>query len=66
MLQKEKPSIEQNEDVYIFLVSLKYHIFLFSTAQQKMVTCLPEDKLSYIYPDHQILKVFTPRLLIMQ
>ncbi len=75
MLQKEKPCIksqgvktfEQNEDVYIFLVLAKYHIFLFSTALQKLlkiVTCFPKDKLSYIYPDLQIQKVFTPWLLM--
>ncbi len=57
MLQKEKPCIksqgvktfEQNEDVYIFLVLPKYHIFSFSTALrklQKIVTCFPEDNLS--------------------
>ncbi len=54
---KEKPCIkswgvktfEQNEDVYIFLVLPKYHIFLFSTALQKLqkiVTCFSLDKLS--------------------
>ncbi len=56
MLQKEKPCIknqgvktfEQNEDVYIFLVLLKYHIFFHLVLQkpQKIVTCFPEDKLS--------------------
>jgi len=61
MLQKEKKScinsrgvntFEQNEDVYIFLVLPKYHIFSFSTALQKLQkirTCFPEDKLSSIY-----------------
>ncbi len=54
MLQKEKPCtksqgvniFEHNEDVCIFLVLPKYHIFLFSTALQKLqkiVTCFPED-----------------------
>ncbi len=57
MLQKEKPCtksqgvniFEHNEDVCIFLVLPKYHIFKFSTALQKLqkiVTCFPEDKLS--------------------
>ncbi len=57
MLQKEKPCIksrgvktfELNEDVYIFLVLSKYHIFKFSTALQKLqkiFTCFSEDKLS--------------------
>ncbi len=44
MLQKEKPCIksqgvktfERNEDVYIFLVLPKYHVFSFSTALQKL------------------------------
>ncbi len=41
MLQKEKHAIrvqtfEQNEDVYIFLVLPKYHMFSFSTALQKL------------------------------
>ncbi len=52
MLQKERPCIksqgvktfEQNEDVYIFLVLPKYHIFFpFSTALQKLLTCATED-----------------------
>ncbi len=58
MLQKKKPRIksrgvktfEQNEDVYIFLVLSKYHIFLFCTALQKLqkiVTCFPEDELVF-------------------
>ncbi len=45
MLQKEKPCI----------------FFFFSTALQrlhKIVTCFREDKISQIYPDLQILKVF--------
>ncbi len=45
MLQNQKPCIksqgmitfEQNEDVYIFIVVMpEYHIFLFSTALQKL------------------------------
>ncbi|MCJ8737959.1 hypothetical protein PDJAM_G00030190, partial [Pangasius djambal] len=44
MLQKEKPciksrgvkTIEQNGDVYIFLILPKYHIFSFSTALQRL------------------------------
>jgi len=41
-------TFEQNEDVYIFLVLLKYHIFFHLVLQkpQKIVTCFPEDKLS--------------------
>ncbi len=62
-------TFEQNEDLYIFLVLPKYHVFLFSTALQKLqkiVTCFPEDKLSYIYPDLQIQKVFTPRFFLLE
>ncbi len=48
MPQKEKTCIksqgvktfEQNEDVYIYLVLPKYHIFLFSTALQKLLKLL--------------------------
>ncbi len=29
-------TFEQNEDVYIFLVLPKYHVFSFSTALQKL------------------------------
>ncbi len=50
----------------IFLVLHKYQIFSFSTALQKLqkiVTCFPEDKLSYIYPDLQIQKVFIIKIL---
>ncbi len=50
-----------------FLVCLNI-IFLFSNALQriqKIVTCFPEDKISKMYPDHQIQKVFTPWLLMV-
>ncbi len=47
-------TFEQNEDMYIFLVLPKYHIFSFSTALQKLITCFPGDKLSKIYPNVQI------------
>ncbi len=50
-------TFEPNGDVY----------FSISTALQmlqKIVTCFPEDKISYIYPDLQIQKVFTPRILM--
>ncbi len=54
--------------MYIFfLFCLNIILFLFSTALQKLqkiVTCFPKDKLSYIYPDLQIQKVFTPWLLM--
>ncbi len=51
MLQKKKFSrgvktFEQNGDQYIFIIFPNYHIFLFSTALQKLqkiVTCFPED-----------------------
>ncbi len=52
---------------YIFLVLPKYHIISFSTALQKLqkiVTCFSEDKLSSIFPDLQIQKVFMPWLLM--
>ncbi len=45
----------------MFLVLPKYHIFSFSTVLQrlqKIVTCFPEDKISYIYPDLQILALY--------
>ncbi len=69
MLQKEKLCIEsrgvktfeQNGDVYNCLILPKYHIYSFSTAIQrlhKIVTCFPEDKISYIYPDLQILNAW--------
>ncbi len=72
MLQKETRCIksrgvktfEQDEDVQIVLILLKYHFFPFSTAlrkQQKILACFPEDKLSTIYLDLQIQKGFTPR-----
>ncbi len=51
---------------FLFCLNIIY-IFLFSTALQKLqkiVTCFPEDKLFSIYPDLQIQKVFTPRLLM--
>ncbi len=57
--------IEQNEDVYIFLVLSKWHIFSFSTALQKLLkirTCFPEDKLNL--PWYSNLKSFTPQLLM--
>ncbi len=61
-------TFEQDEDVQIFLILLKYLFFFpFSAAlqkQQKMLACFPEDKLSTIYLDLQIQKVFTPRLLM--
>ncbi len=50
-----------------FLFCLNIYIFSFSTAFQKLqdtvIICLPEDKISCIYPDLQIQKVFTSRLL---
>ncbi len=68
-------TFEPNKDAYSFLGLPKYNIFFFisfSTALQKLqkiVTCFPEDTLSEIYSsnlkfDLQILKVFTPRLLM--
>ncbi len=50
-----------------FFLLLKYIFFPFITAlrkQQKILACFPEDKLSTIYLDLQIQKVFTPRLLM--
>ncbi len=57
MLQKEKlwiksqevKTFEQNEYVYIFLISPKYIFFSISTALQrlqKILACFPEDKIS--------------------
>ncbi len=71
MLQKETRCIksrglktfEQDEDVKCFLILSKYHFFPFSTAfrkQQKKLACFPEDKLSTIYLDFQIQRLFTP------
>ncbi len=48
---KGKVAFEQDEDVQIFLILLKYHFFPFSTAllkQQKILACFPEDKLNAI------------------
>ncbi len=56
-------TFEQDEDLQIFLILLKYLFFSFSTAlrqQQMILACFPEDKLSTIYLDLQIQKVFTP------
>ncbi len=50
-----------------FLFCRNIYFFPFSTAlpkQQKILACFPEDKLSTIYLDLQIQKVFTPRLLM--
>ncbi len=50
-----------------FFLLLKYIFFSIYTAlrkQQKILACFPEDKLSTIYLDLQIQKVFTPRLLM--
>ncbi len=74
MLQKETRCIkswllktfEQDEDFQLFSL-LNIYIFPFITAlrkQQKILACFPEDKLSTIYLDLQIQKVFTPRLLM--
>ncbi len=75
MLQKETRCIkrwllktfEQDEDFQLFSL-LKYIFFPFITTalrkQQKILACFPEDKLSTIYLDLQIQKVFTPRLLM--
>ncbi len=69
MLQKETRCIktqgvktfEQDEDVHIFLILLKYffpHLVLQETTED---TCMfPKDKLSTIYLDLQIQKVFIP------
>ncbi len=50
-----------------FFFCWNIYFFPFSTAlrkQQKILACFPEDKLSTIYLDLQIQKVFTPRLLM--
>ncbi len=54
-------NFEQNEDEYI-LVLLNIIFFPFSTALQKLVTCFPEDKISYIYPDLQFKSFHAPAL----
>ncbi len=75
MLQKETrwikswllKTFEQDEDFQLFSFVEIYIFFPFITAlrkQQKILACFPEDKLSTIYLDLQIQKVFTPRLLI--
>ncbi len=56
-------TFEQDDDVQIFLILLKYNFFPFSTAlrkQQKILACSPEDKLSAIYLDLQIQKFSPP------
>ncbi len=74
MLQKETRCIkswllktfEQDEDFQLFSF-VEIFFFPFITAlrkQQKILACFPEDKLSTIYLDLQIQKVFTPRLLM--
>ncbi len=69
MLQKETRYIksrglktfEQDEDVKCFLILSKYPFFPFSTAFRKQQkACFPEDKLSTIYLDFQIQRLFTP------
>ncbi len=75
MLQKDTRSIksrgvktfEQDEDVHIFLILLKYLFFPCSTAlqkQQKLRACFPEDKLSTIYLIFKFKKFSPPRLLM--
>jgi len=72
MLQKETRCIksrgvktfEQDEDVQIFLILLKYNFFSsFSTALrklQKILACFPEEKLSTIFLELQIQKFSPP------
>ncbi len=60
-------TFEQDEDVHIFLVLLKYIFFPCSTAlqkQQKLRACFPEDKLSTIYLIFKFKKFSPPRLLM--
>ncbi len=60
-------TFEQDEDFQLFSFVEIYIFFSFITAlrkQQKILACFPEDKLSTIYLDLQIQKVFTPRLLM--
>ncbi len=60
-------TFEQDEDFQLFSFVEIYIFFPFITAlrkQQKILACFPEDKLSTIYLDLQIQKVFTPRLLM--
>ncbi len=75
MLQKDTRCIksrgmktfEQDEDFQLFSFVEIYIFFSFITAlrkQQKILACFPEDKLSTIYLDLQIQKVFPPRLLM--
>ncbi len=72
MLQKETWSIksqglktfEQDEDVQIFLILLKYIFFSILVlpfgSNRRYFHVFPEDKLSKIYLNLQIQKVFTP------
>ncbi len=59
-----------NRIKFAFLVTLpKYQLFSFSTALQKLqkiLTCIPKEKTNNIYPDLQIQKVFSPRLLLTE
>jgi len=70
MLQKETRYIKSTgvktfeQDVQIFLILFKYHIFSFSAALQKIFTCFPGDKLSTIYLHLQIQEVYSPWFLM--
>ncbi len=69
MLQKEKTRIKSQgmKTEWRFVLFCLNIIFCsFRTALQKLqkiVTCFPADKISSIYPDLQIQKVFTPLAL---
>ncbi len=49
---------------FLFSLNIFYSFSTVAALQklQKLLTCFPKDKISQIYPDLQIQKVFTPRL----
>ncbi len=67
---RKKPDALRDRRMSKFFLFCRNIIFFpFITAlwkQQKLFACFPEDKLSTIYLDLQIQKVFTPWLLMLQ
>ncbi len=59
-------TFEQDEDFQLFSfveIYIFFHLLLPFRKQQKILACFPEDKLSTIYLDLQIQKVFHPPAL---
>ncbi len=67
--RKKPDALRDGRMSKFFLFCRNIIFFPFITAlwkQQKLFACFPEDKLSTIYLDPQIQKVFTPWLLMLQ